>query len=113
MRWQAASLPVLSYGKQVLDGFRVNEVGYAARDRLRLRNGSTSINWIPSQNWSVAEAASRGQFDREFCARNVFLMGVGAIGSMIAELLIRGGVRTLGISDGELMERAAISCGTR
>lgn len=105
MRWQAASLPVLSHGNQVLDGFRVNEVGYAERDRQRLRKGTTRVDWIPSQNWSVAEAASRGQFSREFCALNVFVIGAGAIGSMIAELLIRGGLRTLGVSDGELMDR--------
>jgi hypothetical protein len=105
MRWQAASLPALSHGNQVLDGFRANEVGYVARDRLRLRKGGDLVGWIPSQNWSVAEAASRGQFGREFCEMNVFVIGAGAMGSMISELLIRGGLRTLGISDGELMER--------
>jgi len=105
MRWQAASLPILSHGKQVLDGFRANEVGYVARDRLRLRKGSARVGWIPSQNWSVAEATSRGQFGREFCDMNVFVIGAGAIGSMIGELLIRGGLRALGVSDGDLMER--------
>ncbi len=97
--WQALQLPILSYGKQTINGFRANETGRWCRDRLENIKDSMDIEWIESQNWNQDQISSRGRLHKDILRGNILLLGAGCIGSAIAEILVRAGVYNMSIVD--------------
>lgn len=47
---------------------------------------------------------ARGQFGVGFCQSSVLIIGAGALGSILAEMLTRGGLRRICIVDGETLQ---------
>ncbi len=99
MHWQATMLPVLSWKDQAENGFRPNEMGYWQRDKTALLKNRTELAWSVAQNWHQDEILSRGKLPDELASRQVLLIGCGALGAPIAEMLVRAGVRRLTIVD--------------
>ncbi len=99
--WLALNLPEAK--GRVPDGFRNNALGYWM---AYMRNvvGPQPIEWLPAANWDQLRLASRGQLEEGLRRTSVAIIGAGALGSALAELLARGGVSRLTIIDGELME---------
>lgn len=82
--------------------------GYSAtavwqRDRRQLFGGQ-HIAWCSTENWHPTRLGARGQLAPSLRAQRIALVGVGALGSMIAELLVRGGAVDLTVIDGERLE---------
>lgn len=105
--WQALMLPVLSHGK--INGFRPIERVYSARDRLQITRDSTALQWVPSHNWSFSEISTRGRMSTELCSSRILVVGVGALGSMLAELLGRAGCSEFVVVDGERLQVGNLS----
>ncbi len=103
MHWQALLLPVLSRGSASHRGFRPNDLGYWFNDRRMLLQDA-SISWAASDNWHAAELATRGRLSEPLVARTVAIIGVGALGSVVAELLMRAGVHNLILIDGDIFK---------
>jgi len=101
--WLTLSLPILSYGKLVPNGFRPNEQGYWHRDRNSLLTNTTSLNWVESENWNDEQLTSRGRLPISLFTKKFALIGVGALGSAISEMLVRGGVRNLALVDPDIL----------
>lgn len=99
--WQALQLPILSYGKQTINGFRANETGWRYRDRLEKIKDSMNLEWIESQNWNQDQISSRGRLHKDILRGNILLLGAGCIGSAIAEILVRAGVYNMSIMDND------------
>lgn len=99
LHWQALLLPALTRQGQRVKGFRPGETGYWVNDRTQILKGSTQLEWIKSENWDTDQITSRGKLPPEFANRNVLLIGAGALGAPIAQLLIRAGVKALTIVD--------------
>jgi hypothetical protein len=99
MHWQAIRLPRLSWKNETVDGFRSNAVGHWQRDRTVVLKGE--ISWCQSENWDRMQIATRGRYDEAVCSRHALLIGAGALGARIGELLVRGGVHRMTIMDGE------------
>lgn len=97
--WQALMLPVLSHGK--INGFRPIESAYSARDRLQITTDSTPVQWVSSHNWSPPEISTRGRMSTALCSSRILVIGVGALGSMLTELLGRAGCSDFVVIDGE------------
>lgn len=104
MHWTAAHLPVLSHGAQTTKGFRPSERGYWLRDRREVLCDEAPIDWLAAENWDTESLASRGRLSPAITGRRIVLVGVGALGSVVAELLVRGGVTDLVVVDGETLE---------
>ncbi len=104
IHWQAIKLPVLSSGKYSARGFRPNEMGYWQRDRSELLRNNVSLEWISAENWHPDQILSRGRFPMEVVAKKVLLIGAGAVGAVVAELLVRAGVQDLIILDDENLQ---------
>lgn len=104
MHWVAAHLPVLSHGVQTTKGFRPSEQGYWLRDRRAVLRDEMPIEWLAAENWDTEYLASRGRLSPEVTSRQIALVGLGALGSVVAELLVRGGVTNLAVIDGEALE---------
>lgn len=104
MHWQSLLLPVLSRGTQSRRGYRPNEQGYWLRDRFELLTDDAKIQWLSSENWDAEQLATRGQLPASIQERNVLLIGAGALGASLAELLVRGGAHRLQVVDGDTLE---------
>lgn len=103
IHWMALSLPVLSAGERFASGFRQNGKGYQQRD-ARILNPRRSVEWLPSECWSEGELSDRGRLGAGLRSKSVVLIGAGALGSAVAELLVRGGIRSLTIVDPDHLE---------
>lgn len=101
IHWQGLQLPVLSSGTKTARGFRANEGGYWQRDRHELLRDTSEITWLQSENWDLAEVSTRGQLPESTKGTPTVLLGVGAVGSAVSEMLVRGGVRGLTVIDGD------------
>ncbi len=104
IHWQAMTLPVLSWGTQTAQGFRTNEAGRWQRDRMELLTDKTQLNWVTSENWHPSQLTSRGSMSDHMTSSHILLIGAGAMGSAVAELLARAGVSHLTIIDHETLE---------
>jgi hypothetical protein len=103
MHWEAALLPVLSNGIIKRKGFRTgdNPVAHWREDCRSAFADDLPIPWVATENWSTAELGSRGHLPPPFGDAHVVVVGCGALGSAVAELLARGGVTRITLLDGE------------
>ena len=103
MHWLATELPVLT--SVAPNGFRPDsEKGLWQQDRNRAFQDSQPIVWLPTENWSTDELASRGRLPDTLARCRVALIGAGALGSAIGELLVRGGVSEIVVCDGDTFD---------
>jgi molybdopterin/thiamine biosynthesis adenylyltransferase len=103
MHWIACELPVLSRGVRTADGFRTNEFGYWMRDRHELIHNDRLIQWQLTENWAAQELTSRGRLPEDICQSSIVMIGGGALGSVLAEMLVRSGSYRMTILDGEVL----------
>lgn len=104
MHWQPFMIPVLARGSQIAKGFRPNERGYWQHDRIETLRGDVSVDWLASENWHAEQISTRGKLSETLISRKVLLLGVGAVGSALAELLVRAGLSSLTIMDGDRLK---------
>lgn len=100
--WLPMLLKEISAGS--IKGFRNHDAGHWQRDlRLQFAPGK-EIHWLEGRNWAALELATRGALSPELRSKRVLLIGAGALGSAVAELLVRGGVHKLHIVDQDIMQ---------
>jgi hypothetical protein len=104
MHWQALNLPTLSYGNKSYRGFRPKEKGYHLRDRRDVLTNDRRIDWMISENWDIEQLSTRGRFRSGLTQKRILIIGAGALGSIIAELLVRGGCSYITIIDPDMMK---------
>jgi ThiF family len=105
MHWYAAWLPTLSWGNARYPGFRPGtEGGHRRRDRAEILVDSHPIGWQLTENWHRDDVSSRGRLREDLRSKRILVIGAGAIGSAVAELLIRGSVEKLLVVDGDHLE---------
>lgn len=102
IHWHACRLKPLASGK--LSGFRQsNESTWWQRDRMTTLGDTAEIQWLTAENWSVEQLATRGRFSVNARKHRWLLLGAGALGSAVGELLVRAGVNTLLTVDGKAL----------
>lgn len=97
--WKAILLPELKVGGNPPHGFRPNEQGWWQRDRTTVFNGRKPIVYMQTENWHPDRIQARGRLSRTLREAKITLVGCGALGSVMAELLARGGVSNLMLID--------------
>jgi molybdopterin/thiamine biosynthesis adenylyltransferase len=106
MHWIAIALPVLSRDREYpkYGSFRANAKGYIENDmRTRFRSDNRLV-YMPTENWHPDQIQNRGRFQEGLRTSRVAVIGCGALGAPIAELLVRGGVHHMTLFDGERIE---------
>lgn len=101
--WWSCILPVISCKSNVEPGFRQNRKGWIHRDFLRIFKDSMTLNWSRTENWNHRQITHRGMFERQITKNRFIVIGAGAIGSVIAEQLVRSGVWNISVMDGDLL----------
>lgn len=66
------------------------------------------IGWAFSKNISEQRFFGRGGFCKYFRELSIIILGVGAIGSSVAEILVRGGIKKLALADGDMVDSGNI-----
>jgi molybdopterin/thiamine biosynthesis adenylyltransferase len=103
MHWQALSLPRLSTIQDAKRGFRPTNEGAMRRDLEIVLSRDKALKWLESDNWDRRPWGSRGRLHVASDLHTV-IIGLGAIGSAVAEMLVRGGVENIVLVDGDEIE---------
>lgn len=103
IQWVALRLPVLSTRNQPKKGFRPGEEGAWRRDLEVVLAPARSLSGVPTGNWASEEISTRGRAAPPLRDARIVQIGAGALGSMLAELLVREGVTALTVMDGDTL----------
>jgi molybdopterin/thiamine biosynthesis adenylyltransferase len=103
LHWQAFRLPVLSWKKNSA-GFPTTSSGYQNRDRALVFRDAEELQWIITENWHAKEISSRGKLPEPLNSKHVLIIGAGALGSVVAEMLARAGVHKITVIDNGLLD---------
>ena len=95
--WLALRIPRLS--SQPVSGFRRSESGYWNLDRWRVFGDTMPLEWVETENWHQDEVSGRGRMNPSLRSKSVLIIGGGAVGSVLAEVMVRSGVQDVTIID--------------
>lgn len=98
MRWQVAMLKA--------DDFPIKseKVKCGGRPIINHSYTKTLIDWASSYNCSYDYFFGRGSLPSSLAEKKILIIGIGAIGSMVAKTLARSGSKHLGLYDVDLKE---------
>ena len=102
MHWLALTLPAIDRTPQ--PGFRNNQQGQWLAYQQKAVHDAAPINWLRTENWHYDEISVRGRLDNATAQQRILIIGAGAIGSVLAEMLARAGARDIAIIDSDPVE---------
>jgi hypothetical protein len=102
MHWQPLELPVLT--GTGTKGFGKREEAHWLNDLLGRLKPNTPLVWLEGHNWHGDVLQARGRADDPLRRAKVLVVGCGALGSAVAELMVREGVNDLQLLDPDLLE---------
>lgn len=105
VHWDAVVLPpVPAAAGKPPRGFRPNATGWWHRDRSETFVDMLALKYLPTENWTPERLQARGRLPVDVRSLCVVLLGVGALGSSLAEMLVRAGVSELALVDDDLLQ---------
>ncbi|WP_089259193.1 ThiF family adenylyltransferase [Cereibacter sphaeroides] len=97
IHWLAISDVRLTRKDSIRDGFRPTEANRQRFDRELARSGKT-LSWATCENWAPDQIRTRLR-SAPISQPKMLLIGAGALGSQVAETLMRTGVRDIDVRD--------------
>lgn len=106
LHWKALLLPELDREKKKRSkgGFANHEKGKWYWERSVAFASGKKLDYCKTDNWHPDRLQARGRIGERLRQSMVSLIGGGALGSAVAELLVRGGVCNLTIYDDDIFE---------
>jgi ThiF family len=101
IHWQALIFPLIL---KVPNGFRNTTRSLWTINQTRAFADSAKLQYLTSTNLNPSEIATRGRLPENVVTRHCFLIGAGALGSAVAEHLVRAGVQRMTIMDSDFLE---------
>lgn len=102
MHWLALRLP--EHSNRAQPGFRNNETGrWLAYKRSKIHDAA-ALHWLPTENWDYDEVSVRGRLSTSVARNSILIIGAGTVGSALAEMLARAGVRDITVIDSDCFE---------
>jgi len=98
MYWMAVRMPELPPTKGFRNLRRVSDHQLKA-----LFQRGAALKWCVSQNWHRDEISTRGKLSKAMSDAKLVIIGAGAVGSSLSEILVRLGMEHLTILDGETL----------
>jgi hypothetical protein len=99
--WFAVLIPELVRADKAPAGWRNNERSLWRFDVTRTLNRNCRLFWQETENWHEDQLSTRGRAHASLRSRPVAVLGVGALGSVVAESLVRVGVNRLLLVDAD------------
>lgn len=104
VHWEAILLPRIAAAEgKPPNGFRPNPIGWWQRDRSELFADKEPLVYLHTENWGSDRLQARGRLLSGFRDANVAVLGVGALGSVLAELMVRAGLSKIALVDDDLI----------
>lgn len=100
IQWQALRLPA----RPKMKGFRLDSDGYRAAVVQKIFHKDQTVQWVETQNWSQMSISARGHVDKSLASKKTLIIGSGAVGSSLGELLVRAGCIHVTMIDYDLLE---------
>jgi len=104
VHWQAILPPDVPTTIKHMKGFRPNPRGRNERLRRDIFGGAKKLSYLRTSNWHPDRLQVRGRFPSDLRASSITIIGAGALGSTVAEILARGGVANILIVDHDDLE---------
>lgn len=105
VHWDAVLLPQLPVGAgKPPRGFRSNARGWWQRDRRDAFGDRVPLEYLHVENWSSERLQARGRLATPLREARIAVIGVGALGASLAELLVRAGLTSIALIDVDLVE---------
>lgn len=101
MCWVALRVDGLAPADKDVPGFRPTEASRWLRDRTIAMAPHRELRWARTENWSHENLLGRGSLPDQACRKSFLVIGAGALGSVVAEMLVRGGIRDISIVDSD------------
>lgn len=104
MHWRAIQLPQFKQGGRPPKGFRANGTGFWQRDKTIFFGNDRPIEFLKTGNWHPDRLQARGRMNPALRNMHIAIIGAGALGSAIAEFLVRGGAQHMMIVDTDILQ---------
>ena len=102
MHWLALLLPDKPYWQT--RGFQNSERGRWLAYKQYAIHDEAALNWLNTENWHRDEVSVRGRLSDAVTQQRILIIGAGAVGSALAEMLARGGARDITVIDSDCLE---------
>jgi len=102
IHWETLLMPALTTAPP--KGFRPSRKAWWQSDRRQFFGSKHLTKFVKTENWHPDRVQARGRLPESIYRKKAVIIGCGALGSMMAELLIRGGLLDLRLIDGEVLE---------
>lgn len=109
IHWDALLLPRLDEAVGQPRGFRPNARGWWHRDRYGKFADTVALEYLFTDNWSSDRLQARGRLPDSVRDCNIAVLGVGALGSVVSELLVRAGVKNIALVDEDVLESGNVN----
>ncbi|MBL8601044.1 MAG: ThiF family adenylyltransferase [Myxococcales bacterium] len=109
VHWDALLLPRLDGEVGQPRGFRPNARGWWNRDRYGKFADAVALEYLYTDNWSGDRLQARGRLPSAVRDCNIALVGCGALGSVLSEMLVRAGVKSIALVDEDVLESGNIN----
>lgn len=107
MHWLAIDLNLCDRSSSP-KGFRPIERNRRFFDS-QITRSSASLTWIRTTNWASDQLRTRGEAESDIRCKRILILGCGALGSIVAENLVRMGVQHLGVLDNDALNVGNLS----
>lgn len=102
-QWLSLQMPQLHQVDKPIPGFRKNpKLSWDFNLKKKISDNSP-ILWLRSENWAYDQLNTRGKLMETLTDKKIALIGAGALGSAVGELLVRGGCTKIKIFDGDFL----------
>ncbi|ASA24286.1 ThiF family adenylyltransferase [Paenibacillus donghaensis] len=109
VHWISIEIAKLTKKVNKITGFRRANDFYFQRDRINHLHPEKSLRYVRTENWSKESVLSRGSLNEKVHHDSVFLIGAGALGSAIGELLSRTGISKIIVCDNDILKVGNLS----
>lgn len=109
VHWDALLLPRLDGEAGQPRGFRPNARGWWNRDRYGKFADAVALEYLYTNNWSGDRLQARGRLPSAVRESNIALIGCGALGSVLSEMIVRAGVKSIALVDEDVLESGNIN----
>lgn len=82
-------------------GFRPNMRGWWQRDRWTVFADDRELHYLETENWDRERLQARGRLPSPLRQARIAILGVGALGALLAEMLVRAGAESISLFDSE------------